>query len=379
MKTFMPDKDVVARVLEHIANGTTDRGHTVWQEPVENYRSAGRFAQELSLFKSTPTPFCPSTAIAKTGDYVAKSAAMTPLIVTRGKDGTARAFKNACRHRGTQLVEGKGCAGAFVCPYHGWSYGLDGALLGIPHEDGFPDFDRLANGLTEVTAIEKNGIIFVVQQDPSESQTDALNMLEGLPHILKDDQIIFSETEMIVEANWKLHLESFLEGYHIKPAHKNTFFPFGYDNLNVIEFCGPHSRVTFPFKRIEKLADIDPKDYEVSDKLTYVTHMFPNVILAELSHHMTLGILEPLGVDRTKITSYHLTKSTGAAGKEEAIKAAERDIAFVNETGQQEDIAMVTGIQRSLHTKANDVFTFGHFEPAIVHFHQEMAARLDGT
>lgn len=376
MKTFMPDKDVVARVLEHIANGTTDRGHTVWQEPVENYRSAGRFAQELSLFKSTPTPFCPSTAIAKTGDYVAKSAAMTPLIVTRGKDGTARAFKNACRHRGTQLVEGKGCAGAFVCPYHGWSYGLDGALLGIPHEDGFPDFDRLANGLTEVTAIEKNGIIFVVQQDPSESQTDALNMLEGLPHILKDDQIIFSETEMIVEANWKLYLESFLEGYHIKPAHKNTFFPFGYDNLNVIEFCGPHSRVTFPFKRIEKLADIDPKNYEVSDKLTYVTHMFPNVILAELSHHMTLGILEPLGVDRTKITSYHLTKSTGAAGKEEAIKAAERDIAFVNETGQQEDIAMVTGIQRSLHTKANDVFTFGHFEPAIVHFHQEMAARL---
>lgn len=376
MKTFMPDKDVVARVLEHIANGTTDRGHTVWKEPVENYRSAGRFAQELSLFKSTPTPFCPSTAIAKTGDYVAKSAAMTPLIVTRGKDGTARAFKNACRHRGTQLVEGKGCAGAFVCPYHGWSYGLDGALLGIPHEDGFPDFDRLANGLTEVTAIEKNGIIFVVQQDPSEIQTDALNMLEGLPQTLKDDQIIFSETEMIVEANWKLHLESFLEGYHIKPAHKNTFFPFGYDNLNVIEFCGPHSRVTFPFKRIEKLADIDPKDYEVSDKLTYVTHMFPNVILAELSHHMTLGILEPLGVDRTKITSYHLTKSTGAAGKEEAIKAAERDIAFVNETGQQEDIAMVSGIQRSLHTKANDVFTFGHFEPAIVHFHQEMAARL---
>lgn len=376
MKTFMPDKDVVARVLEHIANGTTDRGHTVWQEPVENYRSAGRFAQELSLFKSTPTPFCPSTAIAKTGDYVAKSAAMTPLIVTRGKDGTARAFKNACRHRGTQLVEGKGCAGAFVCPYHGWSYGLDGALLGIPHEDGFPDFDRLANGLTEVTAIEKNGIIFVVQQDPSESQTDALNMLEGLPHILKDDQIIFSETEMIVEANWKLHLESFLEGYHIKPAHKNTFFPFGYDNLNVIEFCGPHSRVTFPFKRIEKLADIDPKNYEVSDKLTYVTHMFPNVILAELSHHMTLGILEPLGVDRTKITSYHLTKSTGAAGKEEAIKAAERDIAFVNETGQQEDIAMVSGIQRSLHAEANHVFTFGHFEPAIVHFHQEMAARL---
>jgi len=376
MQTFMADKDVVARVLGHIANKTTDRGDTVWEEPTKNYRSAERFEQELAVFKSVPTPFCPSTAIPNKGDYVAKRAAMTPLIVVRGKDGNVRAFKNACRHRGTQLVDGKGCAGAFVCPYHGWSYGLDGALLGIPHEDGFPDFDKLANGLTEVTAIEKNGIIFVLQQDPSEGHAAALEMLRGLPQVIKDDQIIFSETEMIVEANWKLHLESFLEGYHIKPAHKNTFFPFGYDNLNVIEFCGPHARVTFPFKRIEQLADVEPKDYKVSDKLTYVTHMFPNVILAELSHHMTLGIIEPLGIDKVKITSYHLTKSTDAAGKEEAIKAAKRDIAFVNETGQQEDIAMVTGIQRSLHSEANDTFTFGHFELAIVHFHQEMAKRL---
>ena len=117
---------------------------------------------------------------------------------------------------------------------------------------------------------------------------------------------------------------------------------------------------------------------DVSDKLTYVTHMFPNVILAELSHHRTLGILEPINVNQTKITSYHMTKSTDAAGKEQALEAAKRDMAFVNETGQQEDIAMVTSIQRSLHSKANKSFTFGHFEPAIVHFHKEMAERLGG-
>ncbi|WP_026941721.1 aromatic ring-hydroxylating oxygenase subunit alpha [Hellea balneolensis] len=376
MQTFMTDKDVVARVLGHIADGTTDRGDDVWQEPVENYRSEARFKQELALIRSVPMPFCPSTALPKAGDYIARNAAHTPLIVVRGKDGTVRAFKNACRHRGTQLVEGKGCAGAFVCPYHGWSYGLDGALLGIPHEDGFPDFDKLANGLSKVTAIETNGIIFIVQQDPNETQSEAQAMLSGLPEILKDDQIIFSESEMIVEANWKLHLESFLEGYHIKPAHKKTFYPFGYDNLNIIEFCGPHARVTFPFRRIETLKGTADKDLEVSDKLTYVTHMFPNVILAELTYHYTLGILEPLNVSKTKITTYNLTKSTDAAGKDKALADAKRDIAFVNETGQTEDIAMVTGIQRSLHSKANETFTFGHFEPAIVHFHKEMAKRL---
>lgn len=378
-QSFMPDSEVVTRILDHIAHKTTDRGAEVWREPVDNYRSLNRFEGELAVLRSVPVPFCPSTALSKTGDYIARRAAGTPLIVVRGLDGAARAFKNACRHRGAELASGKGCTGAFICPYHGWSYGLDGALLGIPHEDGFPDVNKLASGLAEVTAIEKNGIIFVVQKDPSQTSAAAKDMLKGLPQVLKDDQIIFGESEMIVEANWKLHLESFLEGYHIKPAHKNTFYPFGYDNLNIIEFCGPHSRVTFPFKRIEELRDVAPQDQEVSDKLTFVTHMFPNVILAELSHHRTLGILEPLSVNQTKITSYHFTKSTDAAGKDAALKAAKRDIAFVNETGQQEDIDLVTGIQRSLHSEANKSFTFGHFEPAIVHFHQQLAKRLKAS
>ncbi|MEP3655279.1 MAG: aromatic ring-hydroxylating dioxygenase subunit alpha [Litorimonas sp.] len=373
---FMSDSEVVDRVLGHIANNTTDRGTEVWQEPVDSYRSAARLEQELAVFRSVPTPFCPSTALQKPGDFIARKSANTPLIVVLGLDGKIRAFKNACRHRGTQLVEGTGCAGAFVCPYHGWSYGLDGALLGVPHEDGFPNLDKLANGLAEVTAIEKNGIVFIVQQDPNIDQRQIHEMLRGLPEVLKSDQIIFEESETIVEANWKLHLESFLEGYHIKPAHKTTFFPFGYDNLNVIEFCGPHARVTFPFRRIETLKDSCLEAPDVSDKLTYVTHLFPNVILAELSHHYTLGIIEPLGVSQTKITSYYISKSATEADKEIALKDAKRDLAFVMGTGQQEDIAMVTGIQRSLHSDANETFTFGHFEPAIVHFHQQLSKRL---
>ncbi len=376
MQGFMSDKDVVDRILGHIENKTTDRGERVWQEPVDNYISAERYESELALFRSLPTPFCPSIALSKPGDYIARPAAGVPLIVVRGQDGMVRAFKNACRHRGSELVAGRGCAGAFVCPYHGWSYGLDGSLLGVPHSDGFPAFEKAANGLAEVTVIEKNGIVFVVQQDPDEGRDQANHMLNGLPAVLKEDQILFDETEVIVEANWKIHLESFLEGYHIKAAHKTTFFPFGYDNLNVIEFCGPHARVTFPFQRIETLRDVAPEDYVVSDKLTYVTHMFPNVILAELSHHYTLGILEPLSINRTKITNYHITKSADQAGQDAALKAARRDMAFVNETGQKEDIAMVTGIQRSLHSKANDVFTFGHFEPAIVHFQQTLSKHL---
>lgn len=373
---FMSDSDVVDRVLGHIAAGTTDRGTQIWREPVENYRSDAHLAQELALFKSLPTAFCPSAALTKPGDYIAREAAGTPLIVVRGNDKKVRAFKNACRHRGSELAAGKGCAGAFVCPYHGWSYGLDGSLLGIPHESGFPDIDKKSHGLVEVTALETKGIIFVCQDGNGDELSETLKLISGVPDVLASDQVIFAENELIVEANWKLHLESFLEGYHIKPTHKETFFPFGYDNLNVIEFCGAHARVTFPFQRITQLENVAPEDREVSDKLTYLNHLFPNVILAELSHHRTLGILEPLGTARTKITTYHLTKSSENLDKEAVLERAKKDLAFVNETGQSEDIAMVTGIQRSLNTGANEAFTFGYFEPAIVHFHAQMASLL---
>ena len=373
---FMSDSDVVDRVLGHIEAGTTDRGTETWHEPVENYRSEDRLAREIDLFKSLPTAFCPSVALAKPGDYIARTAAGTPMIVVRGHDNKVRAFKNACRHRGAELVAGKGCAGAFVCPYHGWSYGLDGALRGIPHEDGFPDIDKLANGLAEVSVLETKGIVFLLQNNPGKDESDALNLLAGVPDVLAPDQMIFAENEIVVEANWKLHLESFLEGYHIKPTHKETFYPFGYDNLNVIEFSGPHARVTFPFQRITQLAEVAPEARDVSDKLTYLNHLFPNVVLAELSHHRTLGILEPLGVSRTKVTTYHLTKTSSNPDKDAVLKTAARDLEFVNGTGQAEDIAMVSGIQRSLHSGANEAFIFGHFEPAIVHFHQQMSAWL---
>jgi len=104
MAKFMKDSDVVDRVLGHVKNKTTDRGETVWREPVDHYTSSERLARELAAFKSLPTPFSPSVALEKPGDYIARVTAGTPLIVTRGQDGKARAFKNACRHRGEVAV-----------------------------------------------------------------------------------------------------------------------------------------------------------------------------------------------------------------------------------------------------------------------------------
>src|SRR5215813_1498448 len=115
MTTAMDDQSVAQRVLDHIANGTTDTGDSVWREPVANYRSPDRLQVELAILRRAPTPFCPSAALPEAGSFVAREAAGVPLVVVRGTDGVVRAFRNACRHRGMQVATGSGCTRAFTC------------------------------------------------------------------------------------------------------------------------------------------------------------------------------------------------------------------------------------------------------------------------
>ncbi len=110
------------------------------------------------MFRRTLTPFCPSAALAEIGAYVARDAALTPIVAIRGADGVARAFRNACRHRGVQLVDGTGCKKALTCRYHGWTYGLDVRLRGIPDDYGFPGLDKTTHGLVPVTCIKGGGL-----------------------------------------------------------------------------------------------------------------------------------------------------------------------------------------------------------------------------
>ncbi len=365
----MDDASAVRRILAHIDNKTTDLGDAVWRERVENYRSPERYAAELSLLRHYPTPFCPSAALAEPGAYIAREAAGTPLLAVRDENGTVRAFRNACRHRGMQVAEGSGCKKAFACRYHGWTYGLDGALKRIPHEEGFPGLDKATHGLVPVHAEERSGIVFVTQEPAGKA-------LEALPPLITPGQRIFAEPqETVVDANWKIFLEGFIEGYHIRSTHPETFLPYGFDNLNLIDLFGRNSRVTYPFRRIRKLAELPEEERTVSGYLTYVYQLFPNVLVTRLSSHTKLVILEPLTIGTTKMIVYSLTNGDGPGALEEAMRDAE----FVSTTGAAEDREVVKAIQRGLTSGANDVFTFGRFESAIVHFHRTLTAALGGV
>ena len=371
MTRLADDPSVVQRIFEHIDNRTTDRGETSWREPVENYRSAERYTRELEqALRRSPTPFCPSAALAEVGSYMARTAAGVPLVAVRGKDGTVRAFRNACRHRGMQLADGAGCKRAFVCPYHAWTYDLEGKLRGVPHEDGFPGLDRESHGLVPVGAVELHGLVFVTQHGPG----PAASAFDELAGILTPSHRVFATSEQEVAANWKIVAEGFLEGYHLQSLHPDTFYPIQFDNLNVVERFGNNNRVAFPFQRIEKLREVPASERSAAGVLTYVYHLFPNVMLVTFATNITLIVLEPMAVDRTRLVNYTLTRRdpSQAADRE----TLDRDLRFI-EAGTTQDREVANAIQRSLAAEANEFFEFGLFEGAIGHFHRTLHALID--
>ncbi|HEV7734879.1 MAG TPA: aromatic ring-hydroxylating dioxygenase subunit alpha [Candidatus Binatia bacterium] len=367
------DATVVQRILDHIDNRTTDLGDTTWTEPVANYRSETRFAAERDLvLRRYPTPFCPSAALPASGSWVAREAAGTPIVAVRGDDGRVRAFRNACRHRGTQVVEGTGCERALVCRYHGWTYELDGRLRHVPGAHGFPGLDTTTMGLVPVDAVERQGLVFVTQDTPAVTGAE----LDALPALVGPGFRFVTVNERDVAANWKVVIEGFLEGYHIRSTHPDTFYPLQFDNLNVVERFGRNNRIAFPFRAIRKQRELAPAQRSADGTLTYVYHLFPNAIVATFPRRIFMVALEPLAVDRTRFVTYMLSDHDPSDAPAQAF--IEQATALVD-AGTLEDQEVLCAVQRGLASGANEAFTFGRFESAIVHFHHTLHAQLDAA
>jgi phenylpropionate dioxygenase-like ring-hydroxylating dioxygenase large terminal subunit len=367
---LLSDAEVVQRIFIHIDNGTTDKGKQTWKEPVDNYRSKERLDAELRVLQNRTIVFCPSSALAKPGDYFARDAAGIPLITIRGLDGNVRAFRNACRHRGVQLANGQGCARALVCPYHGWAYSLDGSLKSIPHEHGFPDVDKAARGLVAVACFESNGLVFINQHTQANIEQD----VSSVPKLIPDGYRLLNSGSQVVEANWKLHLESSLEGYHIRQTHKNTFFPVQYDNLTVVETFGVNSRVAFPYQSIGGLRHKKQTDINVNARLTYVYHLFPNVVISTFPGCMQVIILEPIDESTTRQHSYLV--SDISENETEQLDAVFEGQKFAAK-GAIEDLEIVLSAQRGLASGANAFLEFGLFETAIVRLHAHLEKEFE--
>jgi phenylpropionate dioxygenase-like ring-hydroxylating dioxygenase large terminal subunit len=187
------------------------------------------------LFRGQPLFMGLSCRLPNPGDYLTEEIAGVPLLLVRGQDGKLRAFANICRHRGAPVASGCGQARVFACPYHGWTYSLDGKLAGILRPDPFPGVDKASHGLAPMPAGERHGMIFVRLMPGAPRDIDVDAHLSGLGEELDAYQVrdlqLFALRMDGAGDQLEVRHRHFLEAYHLPALHRTTVAPLIRGNL----------------------------------------------------------------------------------------------------------------------------------------------------
>jgi carnitine monooxygenase subunit len=231
-------------MLDRLASGETTLAPAVVTVDASLYSDPACFEQEkLQIFRRLPLMLAASCELPGEGDYKAMEVVDVPVLLTRSRDGVARAFLNSCTHRGSALARGKGCAARFTCPYHGWTFHNDGRLIGIASRAQFGDVDTADLNLVEFPVYERAGLIWVVLD--SKSTLDMATFLSGFDELLAGYDLgswKLHEQVTLAGANWKLAFDAHLEFYHLPVLHRDTFGT-NISNLAQYYFQGPHQRL----------------------------------------------------------------------------------------------------------------------------------------
>jgi choline monooxygenase len=215
----MHESTISTSTLPHIARPLEDG----WTLPASWYTDPHVHALERErLFARAWTYAGPAEWVADPGAYFAAQVGHVPVAIVRGQDGVLRGLVNVCRHRGHLVVEGTGCRETLQCPYHAWTYDLDGTLRKAPRADREPGFDPSGLSLAPVS-VDTWGPFVFANPDPEAAPLQAA--LGRLPEIVAASGLdigairFHSHHEWPIEANWKVVMENFLECYHCPTAH----------------------------------------------------------------------------------------------------------------------------------------------------------------
>src|SRR5579862_2206851 len=271
---------LIREALEAIERGAPPMTEAYSRNDPSAYASPQRLQREREvLFRDYPLVAGFSCNVRKPGDFFTDSLGPVPILVARNNDGQLRAFANICRHRGSRLVDGCGTSAArFSCPYHGWSYDLDGRLRAIPEEAGFATLDREDRGLIKFPVTERFGLVWVT---PREGATiDVAKHLGGLAEDLASygiDGFALAEQRVVRrKMNWKLVSDTFWEAYHIKVLHKPNIAPMFVKNLALYDGFELCHRLVGIRNSIEKMREVPESKWDLIPHATILMNLFPN-------------------------------------------------------------------------------------------------------
>ena len=364
---------MMRRLVAHTRNKTTDQAESTFEEPVDNYLDEELFAAEIELiFKRIPLPLALSCELPAKNSYKAIEVVGVPVVMTRDSKGVVHAMLNVCRHRGALICqEGTGTSRALTCPYHAWSYGLDGNLNGIYGEHTFGEFDKSSRGLITLPVVEKAGIIFVCLTPGLEIDIDSwLGDFARVLESLKLDECHLFSSRMMPGPNWKVAIEGYLEGYHFAALHANTVFKTNLSNTAIFDSFGPHERVAFALRAIEGHLD-DPEDtWDPTANVGSINWVFPGFSIAGgWRQRLAIGFPLPTTKVGESMTEQRILVRTPIADDTEQHDVEVMRDWFYDVT-YGEDYITGYGVQKGVSVTGGRTQIFGRNEPGVQYVHR---------
>jgi phenylpropionate dioxygenase-like ring-hydroxylating dioxygenase large terminal subunit len=366
---------MVARLIEHYRNKTTDQADEQWREPVRNYLDQDMWRREIELVhKRVPLPLALSCELPTPGSYKAITVVNTPVIITRDVDGQVHATINVCRHRGAELLaEGYGNTNRITCSYHSWSYDLTGCLVGMYGDKTFGDVDRSTRGLLKLPAEERAGFVWVGLTPGMELDLDGwLAGIEPFLASLRLDRGYHYSTRELDGPNWKVVIDGYLEGYHFASLHRQTVFKTNLSNMAIFDSWGPHQRNAFALRPIADAVDQKPDQWDPALTVGVIYWLFPGLAISGgLRNQTAVSLVLPGSTWDTSRTQQVIVLRDEPRDEEQQ-KEAERTRDWFHDVVLDEDYAMGYSVQRGLEAMAEQDMLFGRNEPGVQHFHRAL-------
>ncbi|MEM5518341.1 aromatic ring-hydroxylating dioxygenase subunit alpha [Henriciella sp. AS95] len=338
--------------------------------------------EQEKIFRRQPVPLAPSSAIPANGSILALDGYGVPVLLTRDKQGVLRAFLNACTHKGALLHEGCGAkkAGSVTCPYHAWTFGLDGAVRGVPREETYADFEKSERPLRELPSLEAGGIIWGILNPDSEGDFSAVNqqISDDFDCLKLPGMHMYGYRRFELEANWKLVMEPFLEGYHVQRLHVKSIGPLGMDMF--ADVVGVQERFGRDIRQTSGRGDFTPEvinmpDLNIRKYVTHAYNLFPNTVVITSPYYTSVMIIMPRGAGKSSVDYYMLTDSKPDNAKAEELYAKSYEV--IQDVFGNEDFKASETCQIGLASGAIPDVIYCGMESAIPLFYEGIDAALE--
>lgn len=341
---------------------SVDSGHGL---AAECYRDPACFELETErVLRPGWHPLARWDELPEPGDYRTLDLCGEPLVIVRDQARDLRVYSNVCRHRAHIVIEGSGNTERFVCPYHRWTYGLDGQLVGAPLTNEIEGFDRTTCGLRELRTESWMGFVLATLNPAAESLAAQLKPLEEklAPHGFAE-MVTMGVLEFDSPWNWKVMVDNFMESYHHLGPHTETLQK---SNL---------AKDTYPVDIDGPCALLENPGFNGAPDF-YVAQVFPTTLLALFRNGSGFGSWYEMEIDRHDHINLRIVilgdrEFAKTPGIEESMRDATMKVHL-------EDIPVCEGVQRGISSRLYESGPLTHYEGCLTRFHSYLADQLRG-